>query len=108
LYGVTTYAVASRRTEIGIRMALGAPTARIVSLVLARTTRLVGLGILAGAGISWWATKFVATLIYGLEPRDPTTFTSAVVVLAGVAAVAAGLPARSAVGTDPADVLRES
>src|ERR1700681_3153022 len=63
LYGVTSFAVARRRTEIGIRMALGAAPAGIVRLVLSRVSRLVGLGVLVGAGISVWASQFVATLL---------------------------------------------
>jgi predicted permease len=108
LYGVTAHAVASRRIEIGIRMALGAPATRVVRLVLARTTRLVAVGVVAGAGISWWASRFVATLIYGLEPRDLLTLAGSIAVLAMVAVLAAWWPARSAVRTDPAVVLRES
>jgi predicted permease len=108
LYGVTAHAVASRRVEIGIRMALGAPAARVVRLVLGRTTRLVAVGVIAGAAISWWASRFVATLIYGLEPRDTLTLAGSIAVLAIVAVLAAWWPARSAVRTDPAVVLRES
>ena len=70
LYGVTAYAVNRRRTEIGIRMAIGAAPARIVRLVLARVTVLLGLGVLIGTAASVWASRFIATLLYGLEPRD--------------------------------------
>ena len=71
LYGVTSYAVSRRRTEIGIRRALGATPFGVVRLVLSRVTRLVGIGVVLGAGVSVWASKFVATLLYGLvEPRD--------------------------------------
>ena len=79
LYGVTAYAVSRRRTEIGIRMALGAAPAGVVRLVLARVTMLVAIGILVGAAVSVWAAKFVATLLLGLQPRDGprrATFTS--------------------------------
>jgi len=108
LYGVTAYAVARRRTEIGIRMALGAPTASVVRLVLTRVSWQIGVGVLVGAGISLWASKFVAPLLYGLEPRDPPTIVGAVATLAAVGAIAGWLPAWRASHIDPADVLRES
>jgi putative ABC transport system permease protein len=108
LYGLTAYAVARRRSEIGIRMALGAAPASVIRLVLSRVTVLVALGVLVGAGVSLWASKFVASLLYGLEPRDPTTLIGAAVTLAAVGALAGWLPAWRASRIDPADVLRES
>ena len=107
LYGVTTYAVGRRRTEIGIRLALGAVPAGVIRLVLARVTLLVGLGIAAGIGISLWAAGFASALLYGLEPRDPATLTLAAGVLGAVVALAGWLPARRASRLDPARVLRE-
>jgi ABC-type antimicrobial peptide transport system permease subunit len=107
LYGVTAYAVARRRTEIGIRMALGAPASRVVRLVLARFAWLVAAGVVVGALVSLWASTLIASLLYGLAPRDPVTFASAAVTLIGVAALAAWLPAHRASRIDPAQVLRE-
>jgi putative ABC transport system permease protein len=107
LYGVTAYAVSRRRTEIGIRMALGAAPSAIARLVLVRVSWLVGLGVLVGAGLSVWASTFVASLLYGLEPRDPTTLTVAIATLAAVAALAAWLPAWRASRLDPSEALRE-
>jgi putative ABC transport system permease protein len=108
LYGVTSYAVNRRRTEIGIRMAIGAAPARVVRLVLARVTILLGLGVVIGAGASVWASRLVAALLYGLEPRDPVTLVSSAAVLAAVGALAGWLPAYRASRIDPAEVLRES
>jgi predicted permease len=107
LYGVTAYAVAGRRREIGVRMALGAAPGSVIKLVLSRVTVQVALGVAIGGAMSLWASKFVATLLYGLEPRDVTTLIGAAVVLGGVAAMAAWLPARRAARIDPAEVLRE-
>ncbi len=108
LYGITSYAVSCRRSEIGIRMALGAAPARVMRLVLSRVFILVSAGIVIGAVASAWASRFVAALLYGIEPRDPATLAASILVLAAVAAVAGGLPARRAARVDPAEVLRES
>jgi putative ABC transport system permease protein len=108
LYGVTAYAVGRRRREIGIRMALGAAPAGIIRLVLSRVTLLVGVGVMAGAGVSIWASRFVATLLYGLEPRDPITLVGAALVLGTVGGAAGWLPAYHASRIDPAEVLRDS
>ena len=107
LYGVTSYAVSRRRTEIGIRLALGAAPAGVVRMVLGRVGLLVGLGVLAGGALSLWASKFVTTLLYGLQPRDPVTLASAVAVLGVIGVLAGWLPARRAASIDPARVLRE-
>jgi putative ABC transport system permease protein len=107
LYGVTAYAVSRRRTEIGIRMALGAEPGRVVRLVLTRVTLLVGAGIVAGCALSLWAAQFVSTLLYGLQPRDPITIVGAASALAAVGALAGWLPAYRASRIDPAEVLRE-
>jgi putative ABC transport system permease protein len=107
LYGITSYGVSRRRTEIGIRMALGADAAAVVRLVLSRAALLVGLGVVIGAALSLWASTFVASLLYGLTPRDPITLVGAAATLAAVGAFAAWLPARRAARIDPIEVLRE-
>jgi predicted permease len=108
LYGVTAYAVNRRRTEIGIRMAIGAAPARVIRLVLARVTILLSLGLVIGVSASVWAARFVAALLYGLEPRDPVTIVSAAAILGLVGAFAGWLPAYRASRIDPAEVLREA
>ena len=108
LYGVTSHAVAQRRAEIGIRMALGAAPRGVIRLVLSRIALLVAVGVIVGAGISVWASQFATALLYGLEPRDPATLVGAALTLAGVGAVAGWLPAYRASRIDPAEVLRES
>jgi predicted permease len=107
LYGITAYAVTRRRSEIGLRMALGAPPHSVIRLVLRRITIVVAVGIGVGAGLSLWAARFVGTLLWGLGPWDPTTFAGAAVVLAFVATFASSLPAWRASRIDPAIVLRD-
>ena len=107
LYGVTSYAVNRRRTEIGIRMALGANPSVVVFLVLRRVATLVAIGVVAGAALSLWASRFVATLLYGTQPRDPMTFIGAAVVLMAIGLLAGWIPARRAARIDPTVVLRQ-
>lgn len=107
LYGVTSYSVIRRRAELGIRMALGATPGRVVRLVLTRVGALVLGGIALGALASWYASRFVSTLLFGLTPTDPITIASAVLLLALVGAISGWLPARRAAGIDPMEVLRE-
>jgi putative ABC transport system permease protein len=108
LYGVTSYALAQRRTEIGIRMALGATRADVVRMVVSRALRPVGVGVLAGAAVSVWASTFVASLLYGLEPHDPATLVLSMAGMMIVATIAAWLPAWRASRLDPARALGES
>jgi ABC-type antimicrobial peptide transport system permease subunit len=108
LYGVTAYAVARRRGEIGIRMALGATPASVVHMVVLRVAILVGSGALVGVGISTWLGRSIASLLYGIQPHDSLTMASSVLTLAVVATLAAWLPAWRASRLDPADVLRET
>jgi len=67
---------------------------------------LVGAGIAIGGAVGYWASRLVAALLFGLEPRDPATFAATAVVLAAVALLAGWLPARRAARIDPATVLR--
>ena len=108
LYGVTAYTVIRRRGELGIRMALGASPRAVVAMILSRTGVIVLGGIAVGGLVSWWASRFVSTLLFGLTPTDPLTIVGAMVTLVGVAAVAGWLPARRAARIDPAEVLREA
>ena len=108
LYGVTAYAAAKRRTEIGIRMALGATPLHVISLVVTRALVLTAFGIVAGIGLSAWISRFVATLLFGVQPQDATTMALAAASLAAVATLASGVPAIRAALVNPARALRES
>jgi putative ABC transport system permease protein len=108
LYGVTAYAVARRRSEIGIRMALGAESSRVVAMVLRRIAVPVALGLAGGSALSFWASRYVETLLYGLDGRDPLTLLAAAAFLLVVSGLAAWIPARRAARIDPARVLRDA
>jgi predicted permease len=108
LYGVTAYAISRQRTELAVRIALGALPGRVIALVLARVWLLVGLGIAAGLGISLWASRFVGGLIYGLSPHEPSTLLGAAVLLCAMGTAAAWLAARRVARMDPVAVLREN
>jgi predicted permease len=108
LYGLTAYAVGRRRGEIGIRMALGARAASVVWLFVRRTAVLVALGLAVGIMLSFWASQFIAALMWGLQPRDTLTLLGAAGLLAAVGVLAAWVPARRAARIDPVAVLRAS
>jgi ABC-type antimicrobial peptide transport system permease subunit len=108
LYGITSYAVTRRRAEIGIRMALGAETTSVLRLVLLRVFVLVAAGIIIGTVASVWSSRFIASLLYDLQPRDMVTLVSAAVTLTAVGALAGWIPAYRASRIDPAQVLRNS
>src|SRR5262249_14135790 len=107
LYGITAYTVNRRRTEIGIRMAIGAGPGRVVRLVLRRIALLLMTGVLIGTAISIWASALIAALLYGVAPRDPATLAGAIVTLVCVGALTGFVPAWRAARIDPAAVLRE-
>jgi predicted permease len=107
LYASISHGVGRRRSEIGIRMALGARPGSVQRLVLGRVARLVIAGVAVGAVGSWWAARLIASLLYDVPPRDPGTFASAALILLVAAGVAAWLPALRAARVDPATVLRE-
>lgn len=92
LYGVITYTVARRRTEIDIPAAIEATPASITRLILSRVFVLVAIGVVVGAGVIVWALQFVGTLLYGVQPRDPVTLAGAAGLLAAVGGFAGWLP----------------
>jgi putative ABC transport system permease protein len=106
VYGVISYGVAQRSREIGIRLALGAPRAEIVRLVVGEGMLTVavgiGLGVLAAMGLS----RFLASLLYAVRPGDPSTFIAITTLLAAVALAACILPARRAMRLDPILTLK--
>lgn len=107
LYGIVTHAVSARRTEIGLRMALGAQAVGIVRLVLRRVAALIVMGLALGLAGSWWSAQLIAPLLFQVESRDPLTFSGTAVALIAVGVLAAWVPASRAARLDPATVLRE-
>ena len=107
LYGVVAYAVASRTPEIGIRMALGASSHRVLWSVLGQGLRLVGLGVAVGTVLSLLMTRVIADLVAGVSPTDPITFIGTAIVLALTGLVASYFPARRATRIDPLMALRK-
>jgi predicted permease len=107
LYGVISYMVGRRQSEIGVRMALGADRANVIGLVLRETILLVAIGLAVGTGIVLWAGRAAAPLLFGLKPYDPVTLIAAVALLTLVAVAASYFPARRAAALDPMLALRD-
>jgi putative ABC transport system permease protein len=106
IYGVLAGSVVERTREIGVRAALGASRADIVSLVLGQGLRLTALGIVLGLAAATIATQALVTLLFGISRLDPVTYTGVIVLLALTAAVACAIPAWRAARVDPATTLR--
>jgi putative ABC transport system permease protein len=106
LYAVTKYSVESRRRELGIRLMLGSEAASLMWLTLKRVGLLVASGLVGGTVASLWASRFIATLLFGVEPRDLATVAAAAGLLTTVGLLAAWRPVRSATRIDPVEVFR--
>ena len=106
IYGVVSYAVALRRSEMGIRMALGAGRADILNLILRQGITPVALGLSGGIVASLATAHLLAGLLYGVAAVDPITIGGVMLVLGVVAAFASFLPARRATCVDPSTALR--
>jgi predicted permease len=107
LYGVMSYTVAERTSEIGIRMALGAQRTDVTAMILRKASALLVAGLALGAGLSLACASAASALLFGLKPRDPVTLGIAAAVLAAVALGASYLPARRAAALDPIASLKE-
>jgi putative ABC transport system permease protein len=106
IYGVMSYSVGMRRQEIGIRMALGAETGRVLRLVVGHGMRLALLGVAVGLCLAAVATRFLSSLLYGVGRMDLAVFAGTPAVLALVALAACYIPARRAARLDPVASLR--
>jgi predicted permease len=106
LYGVLSYTVSQRTSELGIRMALGAQRANVLWLILREALTVTIIGAAIGLATALAATKVLASMLFGLTARDPITLIGAAIILLAVATLAATLPAWRASRTDPMTALR--
>jgi predicted permease len=108
IYGLLAYLVGQRSREIGLRIALGASGGDILRLIVARGVVLAIRGIVAGVLLSAATASMMASLLYGVRPRDPVVFVVVPLLLFAVAALASYIPARRAMQADPMFALREA
>jgi putative ABC transport system permease protein len=106
IYGVLAYAVTQRTREIGIRIALGASARNVASLVLRQGLLLALAGVVIGGAAAYGLTRWMESLIFGVSPTDPVTFSAVSALLVAIALVASYVPARRAVRVDPMHSLR--
>jgi ABC-type antimicrobial peptide transport system permease subunit len=106
IYGITSYSVVQRTQEIAVRMALGADDRAIVRLIVIRTLKLVGIGLVLGSIMAAVLGKYLASLIYGLPPWDPQATLLMAALMVAAALVASWFPARRAAALPLANALR--
>jgi ABC-type antimicrobial peptide transport system permease subunit len=106
VYGILSYGVASRTTELGIRMALGAQRTDVFWLILREALWLVMIGVAVGLPLIFAVTRLAATLLYDLSPTDPVSLAAAALLMLAVAMLAGYLPSRRATRVDPIVALR--
>jgi putative ABC transport system permease protein len=106
IYGVTSYLVALRTRELALRVALGAESAMVVRQVVGQGMKLVIIGVAIGVAAAWGLSRLMAGLLFGVNPRDPWTFTAAAVLFGLVGLLASYLPARTVAKLNPMVVLK--
>jgi putative ABC transport system permease protein len=106
VYGVLSYSVNQQTREIGIRMAMGAQTGRVLGLVVGQGMRLAGVGLILGLVVAFAAMRVMSSLLFGVSAHDPLTFVGVSLVLALAAVLACYIPARRATKVDPIIALR--
>jgi putative ABC transport system permease protein len=106
IYGVTSYVVAQRTGEIGVRLALGAAPRDVATMIVRQGASVALAGAAIGLAAAMNATRLLSSLLYGVSPHDPTVFGATTVLLLAVALAACWLPARRAARLNPLDALR--
>jgi predicted permease len=107
IYGVVAYRTQLRTHEIGVRMALGAPRANVLRLVLLQGLWPTLIGLVLGLALSFGLTRFIAGLLYGISANDPMTVIGVVVLLGAISLLACYLPAHRAMRANPVASIRE-
>jgi predicted permease len=108
IYGVMAYAVQQRTREIGVRLALGAQPGVVRTMVVFQGMRLAFVGVILGVGSAYALSRYMSSLLFGVQPRDPLVFVGVPVLLAGVALLAVWVPAARASRIDPLGALRST
>ncbi len=106
VYGTVNYSVARRTHEIGIRMALGAQRGDVLSMILGQGLALTVVGVALGLACTWFSTRALATLLFGVRPTDGAAYAGGVGVLVMAVLLACYIPARRATKVDPMEALR--
>jgi ABC-type antimicrobial peptide transport system permease subunit len=106
IYGVMANSVQQRTREIGIRVALGAESRDVRTMVVVQGMRTTLIGVVIGMTSAFWLTRVLAGFLFGVTPHDPATFVAVPFLLSAVAVVAVWLPARRATRIDPLAALR--
>jgi putative ABC transport system permease protein len=106
IYGVMSYIVSQRTGEIGVRLALGAEPATVAGMIVRQGAFVALVGITVGLAAAWAGSRLIASLLYGVTPRDPAVFTATTLTLLAVALLACWLPARRAASLSPVEALR--
>ena len=107
VYGVLAYSVAGRTAEIGLRVALGASPGRVLRLIIGQGMRPIAIGIGIGLAGALMLSRFIGSLLFGVKPADPLTYTSVALTVTAAALLACYVPARRALLVDPIAALRE-
>jgi putative ABC transport system permease protein len=106
IYGVMSYAVSRRTSEMGLRIALGAARTSVLRLIVSQGARVTAVGLAAGLAMAWWGTQEMSMLLFDVDARDAATFVTAPLVLAAVSLIACLVPAVRATRIDPAVTLK--